>query len=388
MNNSIGLYIVNHNNGKFLISAIYSVLRQTSKYDELIIYDNASNEEITNIVLKNAEKIGIKVIRLTTNNLVQTATKALLDIKCDYIFRLDGDDILKTQAIQIYRDIITDNINIGLLIPSYNLVNNNCILLGQVSKVLETNMPIFPPHGAVTLIHRETFLALGGYFLNFDRQDGYMLWLRFYNSEKKIKILDDVIFSYRQHNRSLSNDRKEILTKRYSILEELVSLNVIRFNLVLYGLPGEDMESLIDKVSYLLDFSQNSYLYYSHNINISKLSFIKRETFGKFQSFEFLNDYNLESSDFNIFINPKFSGNLKSILHCLFTAKITNERKNYFLAERINTEIYLGYNKLKNISFGRDLHNENPIFAKIPGLEVHPRNVENNSESFIIEYKF
>lgn len=384
---TIGLYIINYNCGKFLISAIYSVLRQTSKYDEFVIYDNNSSEKLSSIVLQNAENIGLKVVRLNTNNLVETATRALNDIQCDYLFRIDGDDILKRNAIEVYRDVIKNHKKLALIIPSYKLISHNCVLLGKVGKNLETNMPMFPPHGAITLVNREAFLALGGYYSGFDKQDGYMLWLRFYKAGLEIKVLMDILFLYRQHRGSLSNNRLEILAKRYLILEEAVSLCTIDFSIVFYGLPGENMNPLINKFSELISLAKNAYLHYNLNLEHSNLKYVQREIFGNFHARSFFDDYNLKSCKYNIFVSPNFSGSAKSVCHCLMTAKITDERRVYVLAERINTDIYVGFSKLRQISFGENLFNENPIFVKYSGMEIYPQDVNENDENFIVEYK-
>lgn len=384
---TVGLYIINHNCGRFLISAIYSVLRQTSKYDEFVIYDNNSSENLSSIVLKNAESIGLKVVRLNTNNLVETASRALNEIQCDYVFRLDGDDILKSNAIELYRDVINNHNELALIIPSYKLISHNCVLLGKVDKNLDANMPMLPPHGAVTLVNRKAFLALGGYYSGFDKQDGYMLWLRFYKAGLETKVITDILFLYRQHRGSLSNNRLETLAKRYLILEKAVSLDAMDFSIVFYGLPGENMNQLIHKFAELISLAKNAYLHFNINLDHPNLNFVQREVFSNFRAWSFFDDHNLNGSKYNIFVNPNFSGSAKSVYHCLLTAKVTDDRKVYVLAERINTDIYVGFSKLRQISFGENLFNENPIFVKYSGMEIYPRDFNENNEQFIVEYK-
>lgn len=384
--NTIGLYIVNHNNGRFLSSAIYSVLWQSSAPDDFVIYDNNSSDLISLNVLKNAELLGLKVVYLKTSNLIDAANKALKDSECDYIMRLDADDILRKNAVECYRRELTLNSNLGLLIPSYNIVNSNCVLLGRINKRVDSSMPMLPPHGAVTLVHRLTLEYLGGYIVKFNRQDGYMLWALFMKSGKSVRVLKESLFYYRQHVNSLSFNRRNILAARYAILEDLVPQDSLKYDVFFYGLRGDNMEELVNRNSLIINNAENAYLYFPDRIDYPGLTYLHRElnVLGSYS--EIYNQFNLQMNDLNVFINPNYSGDSISIIHLLMTAKLTGEVKKFVLANRIKSEIYLVENQVESISFGSNLFNENPIFMKIPGLEVLPRCGTATSPVYIIEH--
>ena len=58
-----------------------------------------------------------------------------------------------------------------------------------------------PAHGACTMQNRCT-KSLGGYFEDFQCQDGYELWIRFIKDHNPIN-LNIPLFYYRQHGKSL-----------------------------------------------------------------------------------------------------------------------------------------------------------------------------------------
>jgi hypothetical protein len=247
-------------------------------------------------------------------------------------------------------------------------------------------MPMLPPHGAVTLVHRDTLLSLGGYLVNYNRQDGYMLWALFKKSDRTVQVLDDSIFYYRQHVKSLSFNRSKILSTRYSILEDLVPQNSLRYNVFLYGLVGDRMDELIKGNSKIIDCSENAYLYFPEKIDYPGLTYIQRELNVLVSYTEILDKLKLQMNEFNVFINPNYTAGPRAIMHTLMTAKLTGELKKFVLARRIKSEIYLAQNEVQSISFGANLFNENPIFAKFSGMEVIPRDASSNSPIFIVEY--
>ncbi len=383
---TIGLYIVNHNNGRFLASAIYSVLLQSSPPDDFVIYDNNSTDSISLSILKNAELLGLRVVYLTTSNLIVAANRAIRDSTSDYIMRLDGDDILRKNAIESYRAELNLKSNVGLIIPSYNIVNSNCVLLGRINKRVDSSMPMLPPHGAVTLVHRLTLLSFGGYLVKFSRQDGYMLWAIFMKSVKTVQILNESIFYYRQHVNSLSFNRSNILATRYNILEDLVPQDSLRYDVFIYGLKGDNIVDLVNRNSDIIKNAENAYLYFPEIIDYPGLTYLRREL-NVLESYqEIYDNFNLEMNDLNVFINSNYVGDSRSINHALMTAKLTGKLRKFILATRLRSEIFIAQNELQSISFGSNLFNENPIFMKLAGLEIIPRGATTFSPVFLIEY--
>ena len=74
-----------------------------------------------------------------------------------------------------------------------------------------------PAHGACTLFRTECLKKLGGYDKEFDRQDGYEIWLRFIQLFGVINVKEP-LFYYRRHRLSLTSDETKLLATRSQIL--------------------------------------------------------------------------------------------------------------------------------------------------------------------------
>ena len=105
----VTIYITNHNYGKYINKAIRSVLDQSLNEFELIIIDDGSTDNSLKIIdqYKNHRKI-ISVYQknkgLTVSNNI-----ALRLSRGKYIIRLDADDWLDPNALQIMSDYLEKN---------------------------------------------------------------------------------------------------------------------------------------------------------------------------------------------------------------------------------------------------------------------------------------
>jgi hypothetical protein len=166
----------------------------------------------------------------------------------------------------------------------------------------------------------------------------------------------------------------------------MVPQESLRYNVFLYGLKGDSMEDLINRNSEIINNAENAYLYFHEKINFPGLTYFRRELNILESYTELYEKLELQLNELNIFINANYIGESKPITHALMTAKLTGEIKKFVLAKRLQSEIYILQNEVQSISFGSNLFNENPIFMKLPGLEVLPRGATIESPVFIIEY--
>ena len=84
-----------------------------------------------------------------------------------------------------------------------------------------------PSHGACSLIRKEYLLETNLYDEDIDRQDGYDLWLKFFNRYKVVNI-NKPLWYYRQHTGSLSFDKHELLKTRNKIYNKFVKKILIK----------------------------------------------------------------------------------------------------------------------------------------------------------------
>ena len=97
----ITVYITNFNYGRYLNKSIKSVLSQTYLNYELIIIDDGSTDNSKNIIEKYRHLKNVKIIYQKNRGLNFTNNIALNLSRGKYITRLDADDWLDENFLQV-----------------------------------------------------------------------------------------------------------------------------------------------------------------------------------------------------------------------------------------------------------------------------------------------
>mgnify|MGYP003306991326 CR=1 FL=1 len=143
--------------------------------------------------------------------MIASCNTALRVARGKYILRLDADDWLDRNAIEIMHLKIEKNKDVELLFSDYYEVDENGKVLHTIRRHDFRRVKLYdqPAHGACTLFKRKTLLLNGGYDENFNAQDGVDIWLRF-REKFKIMNLNIPLFYYRKHGSSLSDKKSKI----------------------------------------------------------------------------------------------------------------------------------------------------------------------------------
>lgn len=93
--------ISNYNYGEFLIEAVLSALNQTVKFDEIIIVDDASTDNSTEVLAQLVQDTNIKCILKEKNQgQLSCFNEAFLAATGDIIFFLDADDTYDSKYLE------------------------------------------------------------------------------------------------------------------------------------------------------------------------------------------------------------------------------------------------------------------------------------------------
>jgi len=216
----ITVYITNHNYGKYIKKAIDSVLGQTYKNFELIIIDDGSTDNSKSIIKRYLNKKKIIFIFQKKKGLTVSNNIALRLSKGKYIIRLDADDWLDFNALQIMSNYLEKYPKVALVFPDYYEVDKKGNLLNLVRRHNFKKVKLLdkPAHGACTMIRKECIQKIGGYNEKFDRQDGYYIWFKFIQ-RYEVKNINLPLFYYRQHSLSLTRNEKKIFRTRADIIK-------------------------------------------------------------------------------------------------------------------------------------------------------------------------
>src|SRR5262245_29216969 len=106
----VSVIIPTHNRAEFLRSAITSVLNQTFQDFEIIVVDDASTDNTSEVVTY----FGDKRIKYMRNNINKgdagTRNVGVVNSNCTYIAFLDDDDEWLPNKLQIQIDMLEDSL--------------------------------------------------------------------------------------------------------------------------------------------------------------------------------------------------------------------------------------------------------------------------------------
>ena len=226
-NPKVTVYITNYNYGDYIKKSILSVLQQTFKEFELIIIDDGSKDNSKKIINKflitNPEII---YIAQKNRGLIISNNVALNLAKGKYIIRLDADDWLHKDALMKMVKFLDSNNKVGLVFPDYYEVNEEGLIIHKVQRHNFNKVKIYDQyaHGACTMIRTRLLKQIGGYDERFNCLDGLYLWLNFVKNYK-VKNINEPLFYYRKHNKSLTTNHSLFHKTRSKILDKV---NIIK----------------------------------------------------------------------------------------------------------------------------------------------------------------
>ena len=152
----VTVYITNHNYGKYISKAIMSVLKQSMNSFELIIIDDGSKDNSKKIIDKFKKNKKVISVFQKNKGLTVSNNLALRLAKGKYIMRLDADDWLDRNALQIMSNYLEKNNNIGLVFPDYFEVDEKGDIINLVRRHDFKKVKLLdkPAHGACTMIRK------------------------------------------------------------------------------------------------------------------------------------------------------------------------------------------------------------------------------------------
>lgn len=204
-----------YNGEKYLAAAIKSILHQTYRNLELIIVDDCSTDESSQIAKSYAETDRrIRVFRNRKNVKLPRSLNNGFRVATGDLFTWTSDDnILKPDAIEAMVDVFEKNSNVDFVyadiipIDENGEINKKChvYLNGEIDDIY-----VFNPILACFLYKRTVHERLGGYDPKLFLCEDYDFWVRTYESGFNMYHLKKRLYFYRVHNNSLTaNKQKE-----------------------------------------------------------------------------------------------------------------------------------------------------------------------------------
>ncbi|MDR3466436.1 MAG: glycosyltransferase [Xanthobacteraceae bacterium] len=213
------------NAGRFLDSAIRSVLDQSLPDFELLVVDDGSDDD-TRAICQHLARSDARVM-VSTNpgrGLVDALNHGLHSARGRYVARMDADDISLPGRFKRQVDLLDANPGIAVVGSWADIIDEAGATLGAMTP------PTDPEAVRIELMHRscivhpsamiraETIRRVGGYRRAFIGCEDYDLWLRI-SEVAGLANLGEVLLLYRMHDEQVTWARTE-----QRILSELAAV--------------------------------------------------------------------------------------------------------------------------------------------------------------------
>lgn len=212
-------------------SCIEAILAQTYKRWELIICNDGSKDKTLGILKGYQKKYPDKIIVLNNEKnegLNYTLNKCLKFAKGQYIARMDGDDLCKTNRLQRELEVLQSEPELAFVSTLMEYFDEAGVWGVSNNKEYPINKDFLsgsPFCHAPCMIKKEAIDSVRGYSESkwLLRVEDYHLWLKLYQKGFKGKNIQEVLYSMRDDREAYS--RRKF---RYRINEAYVKLLVVK----------------------------------------------------------------------------------------------------------------------------------------------------------------
>jgi len=345
-----------YNGGKYLRTAINSVLQQSFTEFEFIIVDDCSTDSTATIISSYRDG-RIKYIKNKVNLGQTPSLNIALDLsKGKYIARIDADDVYQPEKLEIQYSFMEKHPEVTVCGTSGESIDENGEIYANRSfpqKPIDIYFRMFyhsPLNHVSIIMRRSIILKIGGYDERYPICADFALWSKLIKNNYQITNIPESLTQFRVHVHSLSIVNKlgqsgeEMADIIYSNIRDLLNLNITKNecrNIVLMLWPSSGV-SIIDLSNAYLNLIAIAKKVYSTKmpirviVNLNKYylkSLVKRSLYFKSQkkfglvSKELLNVFRV------YYLNPVliFIAIISFLIVLFLSEKIINRLKLVFL---------------------------------------------------------
>ncbi len=225
---AISLIMPTFNRAPFIAAAIGSILRQTERDFELIVWDDGSTDDTGEVARHAAgDDPRVRVMRSETNGGISVSINAAARfITGNYMGWVDSDDGLAPTALSETRAVLDANPNVGMVYTDYLVMDESGRVTGQGTR---TKIPYSKDRLLIDfmtfhfrLMRRELFHQAGALDEQMDAAQDYDLCLRL-SEITEIQHLARPLYLYRVHKNTISsaNRLRQIMKAKEAIEKAL-----------------------------------------------------------------------------------------------------------------------------------------------------------------------
>ena len=232
--NLVSIIIPVYNQEKYLAETLNSVLNQTySNWECVLVNDGGTDNSVAILQPFLTQDNRFHFINSENKGVSHARNLALKQVKGDFILFLDGDDLIHSEKIELAISNFQKDSDLSIVFNTTNyfqntienvlypmkitpeLLNFNSLLLYWGEKI------ILPIHSAII---KKTLFDGIEYNSELTAQEDWLVWLRLFQKNPKVLVLDTVLSYYRKHNssRTQSFSVKEDHFKALEIFEKYI----------------------------------------------------------------------------------------------------------------------------------------------------------------------
>ena len=229
-----------YNCGKYIVETINSVINQTYENWELIISDDCSTDNTTEIIKPFLVDKRIKYCKFSENKGAAAARNNSMKLaKGKYMAFLDSDDLWYEDKLEKQINFMNEN-NYNFTCTAYEQIDESGKLLNkQIKTKTRANynrILLDCPVGNSTVMYNVS--KLGKFEVpNIKKRNDDALWLQILKKEKYIYGMNDVLMKYRVRSNSISSNKLSLIKYHWQLYREIEHLSIIRscFHICYWG---------------------------------------------------------------------------------------------------------------------------------------------------------
>lgn len=218
-----------YNAEKYISDSIDSVLNQSIQNFELIIIDDNSQDNTTNIINKYNDPRIVLIINSNNLGVSETRNIGISAANGKYIAFLDSDDIWLPHKLSLQIMCLNDG---------WDVVSSNYIAFesNADNKITERKSPSIISYsdmlksnfiGNLTGIYNVQ--KIGKIYQKKSGHEDYIMWLEIIKKSKKAYCIQEPLAKYRLHNSSLSSNKMKAIKWQWSIYRNELKLSLPKY---------------------------------------------------------------------------------------------------------------------------------------------------------------
>jgi len=195
----VSVFIPAYNASRFIAKAVESVLAQTYPHFELIVVDNASDDDTVEIVRSYAQRD--ERVRLLCNEtnlgFQRSVNRALNEVQCELVTKLDAPDWMPSDRLAVQKRYLDENPDVAVVGGNVEFYNEQYLLMychdfSAYYLPVELLFDCFLSHSAV-MYRKSIVMTYGGYDEGLVRAEDYDLWMKILSDGHRMENLDQVM---------------------------------------------------------------------------------------------------------------------------------------------------------------------------------------------------